>query len=377
MITNIREKSVGENDEQMSVYMDNIRGIAIVLVVWGHIIQTMICPNNFDANVVFRVIYSFHIPLFMFISGVLVYNPNRKIDEKWLWKKVKTLVIPFISWIFITYFLRREYVNRSIIEVFKEVIASPDNAMWFLWILFLLHVITFVMYRTIDGIKFVVEKICDKSRFFLNSVNVEVLLEILFFAIFQWHILPLLAKIKILGIGMCVWYYHFYFLGFILMRLGFIQRLIKARCRFALVPAFILAALTWKRIQPHFIYMEQVEKVIGNVYWIKIFETVYNYLVPILGIFAVFSIVTIFNDKIKLILGFLGRYTLEIYAIHVFFLRIYWKQGSIILNGMIAFVVSIVISLIVSYVTNIIGISGPLFGKYRRKTNENMSIFRR
>lgn len=163
---NIREKSVGVNDAQMSVYMDNIRGIAIVLVVWGHIIQTMICPNNFDANIVFRVIYSFHMPLFMFISGVLVYNPNRKIDEKWLWKKVKTLVIPFIIWIFITYFLRREYVNRSIIEVFKEVIASPDNAMWFLWILFLLHVITFVMYRTIDGIKFVVEKICDKSRVF-------------------------------------------------------------------------------------------------------------------------------------------------------------------------------------------------------------------
>lgn len=368
---------MGVNDAQMSVYMDNIRGIAIVLVVWGHIIQTMICPNNFDANIVFRVIYSFHMPLFMFISGVLVYNPNRKIDEKWLWKKVKTLVIPFISWIFITYFLTREYANRSIIEVFKEVIARPDNAMWFLWILFLLHVITFVMYRTIDGIKFVVEKICDKSRVFLNSVNVEVLLEILFFAIFQWHILPLLAKIKILGIGMCVWYYHFYFLGFILMRLGFIQRLMKTRCRFALVPAFILAALTWKRIQPHFIYMEQVEKVIGNVYWIKIFETVYNYLVPILGIFAVFSIVTIFNDKIKLILGFLGRYTLEIYAIHVFFLRIYWKQGSIILNGVIAFVVSIVISLIVSYVTNIIGTSGLLFGKYRRKTNENMPIFRR
>lgn len=47
------------------------------------------------------------------------------------------------------------------------------------------------------------------------------------------------------------------------------------------------------------------------------------------------------------------------------------------MNGVIAFVVSIVISLIVSYVTNIIGTSGLLFGKYRRKTNENMPIFRR
>lgn len=52
--------------------IDGLRGIAIMLVVIGHVIQYVFSPNTFDDNLLFRVIYSFHMPLFMFISGYTI-----------------------------------------------------------------------------------------------------------------------------------------------------------------------------------------------------------------------------------------------------------------------------------------------------------------
>lgn len=46
-------------------YIDNLRGLLIILVVLGHCIQNL--DLDFDHNIVFRYIYSFHMPLFMFI----------------------------------------------------------------------------------------------------------------------------------------------------------------------------------------------------------------------------------------------------------------------------------------------------------------------
>lgn len=48
-------------------YLDFIKGFAILLVVLGHVIQ--FSDNSFDNNILFRYIYSFHMPLFMFTSG--------------------------------------------------------------------------------------------------------------------------------------------------------------------------------------------------------------------------------------------------------------------------------------------------------------------
>lgn len=50
-------------------YLDIARGMAIILVVLGHSIQSNIM--DMDSSLVFRIIYSFHMPLFMFISGAV------------------------------------------------------------------------------------------------------------------------------------------------------------------------------------------------------------------------------------------------------------------------------------------------------------------
>lgn len=68
------------------VFLDVLKAIAIFLVVWGHSMQNFTTDKlywEYDACI--QVIYSFHMPLFMMISGffsasllkrVLVFNAS-------------------------------------------------------------------------------------------------------------------------------------------------------------------------------------------------------------------------------------------------------------------------------------------------------------
>ena len=51
------------------LFLDIAKGLAIILVVVGHVVQGS--ATNFDDLLWFKVIYSFHMPLFVFLSGPL------------------------------------------------------------------------------------------------------------------------------------------------------------------------------------------------------------------------------------------------------------------------------------------------------------------
>ena len=56
-------------------YIDAAKGLAIFLMLWGHCIQSCVVGSDVDffENTVFKAIYSFHMPLFMLISGYLFF----------------------------------------------------------------------------------------------------------------------------------------------------------------------------------------------------------------------------------------------------------------------------------------------------------------
>ena len=56
-------------------FIDIIKGVAIFLMLWGHVIQYCVAKTNIDfyENWVFKFIYSFHMPLFMLVSGYLFF----------------------------------------------------------------------------------------------------------------------------------------------------------------------------------------------------------------------------------------------------------------------------------------------------------------
>ena len=56
-------------------YIDRLKGLAIILVVMGHVLLYCCCSCDFPramADFIGKGIYSFHMPLFMFLSGIVV-----------------------------------------------------------------------------------------------------------------------------------------------------------------------------------------------------------------------------------------------------------------------------------------------------------------
>ena len=71
--------------------LDILKGIAIFMVVWGHLID--------NENILYRYLNNLHLPLFFGISGFLLANSLTKYSCKVIFiKKLKRLLLPFFSW---------------------------------------------------------------------------------------------------------------------------------------------------------------------------------------------------------------------------------------------------------------------------------------
>ena len=85
-------------------YIDALKGFAILLVVMGHVIPWSFRSTETALAVsptpilLWHIIYSFHMPLFMFISGFLFgqshFNSFKEYVVK-MWKKTKMLLLPY------------------------------------------------------------------------------------------------------------------------------------------------------------------------------------------------------------------------------------------------------------------------------------------
>ncbi|WP_373272340.1 acyltransferase family protein, partial [Vibrio parahaemolyticus] len=86
--------------------------------------------NDFDNSILFRMIYSFHMPFFMFIAGYL----NCSSSEFNIKDKFKLLLIPFFSWGIVDFLITDK--GMSFIGFIVDLVENPDKGLWFLWVLF-------------------------------------------------------------------------------------------------------------------------------------------------------------------------------------------------------------------------------------------------
>ena len=125
-------------------YLSKVQAFAIFLVVFGH---SFIVPEGgrpYLGEFIVQSVYSFHMPLYMFISGFLyLYTSARKNDEKYssfMKKKAKRLMIPYV-FLGTVAFIIKAFMNKyavrsadiSIGGYLHSLLYPTDNANLLLW----------------------------------------------------------------------------------------------------------------------------------------------------------------------------------------------------------------------------------------------------
>ena len=107
--------------------LDNLRGLAIFLVVLGHFIQETSFSGLFSYQFIYTFIYLFHMPVMIFVSGYL-----SKIRPDNVSRAFKAVLIPYLIfntlWIIVA-FLQNGHVPSAMYII-------PEVGLWYLLSLF-------------------------------------------------------------------------------------------------------------------------------------------------------------------------------------------------------------------------------------------------
>ena len=115
--------------------MDALKLFAIFLVLWGHCVQHLLSSEYYDEPL-YRIIYSFHMPLFMAISGFFGARIAENSFINAFTKKFRQLLLPSISFGLICFI-----INQSP----KFATYSFIGSFWFLKSAFLCSFVYFLV----------------------------------------------------------------------------------------------------------------------------------------------------------------------------------------------------------------------------------------
>lgn len=134
-------------------WIDTAKGIGISFVVLGHYIQTLYVRSG-GGEFAFYWIYSFHMPLFFFLSG-LVYKHKKWND--FLQGLLKNLLIPTIVFS-ILYFLYKALIIKENIDWWGIIVCDRHSYMhlyWFMWSLFWTKLLYYIIHSFIQSPKII------------------------------------------------------------------------------------------------------------------------------------------------------------------------------------------------------------------------------
>ena len=139
-------------------WVDVAKAIGIVLVVYGHVARGLDASSiglNSEAHVLIdSIIYSFHMPLFFFLSGLFFSKSFEKYKALGLtYKKIDTILYPYILWTLIQGVLNvslSSYTNND--KVLEQVLTfwEPYAQFWFLYTLFLLFLLSCIYFSALS-----------------------------------------------------------------------------------------------------------------------------------------------------------------------------------------------------------------------------------
>lgn len=244
-------------------YIDLQKGICILLVVFGHLLQanTVASCNH----PIFSFIYSFHMPLFMFVSGYIGFKTYRvnTLSEaiSGLAKKSRSLLFPYFIWPLLVYnlFMVKEY-DFNIWSQFVDLLTKW-SPLWFLWNVFWFYVL------------YTIFLLIFKKLIFKNTIIVDCIGFIFFFTlgiVMKYFHLPFLIDLNSFML-----YGFFFYGGMFASKYLFISKLILNRT------AFFVSFMLFFLLVGHYDFFDlgTKNKLIKMVLSISAIVLIYNFSV--------------------------------------------------------------------------------------------------
>ena len=265
-----------------------MKGISIILVLWGHCIQYLSVESfDFFDDSAFKIIYSFHMPLFMLLSGYANYWGHDRELKIILNKRVIGIGIPLFIWGFLDYLLIIiQGKSPNLVDWIHSIIG-----IWFLWAVLCSSVYVSIV------CKFPIRKDIKYLILFLSTI----------------------LFVKIPNGTMVAYVYPYFVVGYALNEFD----LLKNKSFNKIVQP--LCALLWIALIPVYQKKDYIY-ISGLTIWIKEYGLkeqlvidMYRYVIGLSGCLAVLMLLRLiysFMDEHKILtdtIELCGRHTLEIY----------------------------------------------------------------
>lgn len=197
--------------------LDALKGLAIVLVVAGHAIVFAATVDHAGAGLVqidsrswlplqvasgllLNLIYSFHMPLFAFVSGFVLWRPHPQPLVTKLKRRVTGLLVPYFAWFVALYAAAAMFHPvRGFLTRLADVVLRPLPAggLWYLYALLVCAVFLSLL-QELPGAAWIIP---------LSAIAL-------------WPLRVLLVNASLFDIGQVLWIYPFVVLGFEAARFG-------------------------------------------------------------------------------------------------------------------------------------------------------------
>lgn len=305
------------NEKSRDDIFDNIKALLIFLVVFGHLIEPMLLGK---IKVLYIGIYLFHMPLFVFCSGYFAkFDPKRVLTR---------LIYPYFMFQLL-YCLFDRYVLGG------EAVLQFSTPYWIMWYMLAMIVWT-----------------CTAPL--LEQAKRKWQMAVIILAAFAIGLAAGFADTigYYLSLSRIISFFPFFVLGFYLRKMGSLaaQRsfLSKWRVR-GLLLLFVLAIMAWSfmvypNFNPAWLYGSYPYAALAYSWTNRLTFYVFAMVISLLLIAVLPGKPTLFSA--------IGRYSIYIYLLHGFFIKLYVKFGlySALPNQYITLCVSVLLALLLVFI---------------------------
>lgn len=264
--------------KQRDPFWDVIKGIAVLLMLFGHSIEYGMGAEYFESkayleNPFFQFIYGFHMPLFMFVSGYFFYRSIQKMTLRELARKLSVrVVLPILSFSLIAFLYNHTMglISMSVVAIIKSFLVTCLSSLWFLW--------SYLYCSVLLGV-------CNKFK--LDTWWVQFLIIIFLYCIPDYY-----------NTGNFKYMYPFFLLGYYCMKFDFLSHIFRKPLHVGISSSVIyLVLMAFCFTSDTLIYTTQVFLFKGDGVFMHLYNDLLRLVVGFLGVLGFVSLTKYFFEK--------------------------------------------------------------------------------